>query len=170
MLGEEVMNQEKKFDFEHIDVKLYLALRKVTAEYQVVVNGPEFSGSGDWVMIKQCEDALEEFELSHGPLPDWAVARNWAYELVPGAQLMTKDGRVTGNAHILRCHPKESGLELRPLYDCITDAGSYIHGFSEAEIHNQFWIGDYVSDPQTLIARFGNHGEDYGVRQNDSVQ
>lgn len=145
-----------KFDFQNIDVKLYLAL-KACAECLGNVHEHE-----------QAVLALAEFELSHGPLPDWAIGRNWAYELVPGAQLMTKDGRITGNAHVLRL-TERSGISYREtLYDCITDAGSYMSSMSEREIEHQYWIGDFISDPKTLIARFGTHGEDYGLPQGDS--
>lgn len=161
----------KNFDFENIDVKLYLALKALAADYR---SGAE---SGDWGNVTQAPDyialmekadlAIEEFELYNGPLPEWAIARNWGYELVPGAQLMTKDGRRTGNAHILRQrqYPTAPGAPVHYVYDCITDAGSYIQSFSESEILEAYWIGDYISEPHTLIARFGNHGEDYGLPQ-----
>lgn len=150
---------DKKFDFENIDVKLYLALRKVTADYQVVVNSPEFSGSGNWVMIKQCEDALEEFELSHGPLPEWAIGRNWDYSLVPGAQLCTKDGRRTGNAHIIKVVPPNTvGKVDVSLYHCLTDAGSaFVH--SEQELLGQFTIGEWISDPVRVLKDFDRNDE-----------
>lgn len=157
---------EKKYDFQNIDVKLYLALRTVLKEFQ------SLSDNGDAGNLRIEEDdwaqnaymALEEFELSHGPLPGWAIARNWDYSLVPGAQLCTKDGRRTGNAHILRV--KDGCLSTdNKLYDCITDAGSFIQGLSESEILESYYIGDWISDPKTLIARFGNHGEDYGLLQ-----
>ena len=144
-----------KFDFQNIDVKLYLAL-KACAECLGNVHERE-----------QAVLALAEFELSHGPLPEWAIGRNWDYSLQPGAQLMTKDGRVTGNAHVLRRWDRETLIGPDDLYDCITDAGSYIRGLSEKEIDHQYWVGDYISDPKTLIARFGNHGEDYGLPQGE---
>ena len=157
-----------KFDFQNIDAKLYLALKALLEDS---VTGWD---SGDWgkpdaeilQMHKAGELALAEFELSHGPLPEWAIGRNWGYELQPGAQLMTKDGRVTGNAHILRSRmwkSAEKGSFM--IYECITDAGSYISGLSESELEHQYWVGDFISDPKTLIARFGNHGEDYGLPQ-----
>lgn len=167
----------KKFDFENIDVKLYLALKAliVLAEEEaqsLVYLGREDDATQEAAnnaehLVEQAVLALEEFELFHGPLPDWAIARNWGYELVPGAQLMTKDGRRTGNAHILRQrqYPTIQGGPAHYVYDCITDAGSYIQSISESEILDGFWIGDYISQPETLISRFGNKDEDYGLPQ-----
>lgn len=171
------MSNEKKFDFENIDVKLYLALRALLPYAEAEQESLEAAARRDnddgcvteaekaSTGINNARWAIEEFELSHGPLPEWAVARNWGYELVPGAQLCTKDGRRTGNAHILRVREAPEHPNYTHLYDCITDAGSYIGSFSETEVLEQFHIGDWISDPKTLIARFGNHGEDYGLPQ-----
>lgn len=144
-----------KFDFQNIDVKLYLACVALLKPWG------EKQAQNHIAAEQQAILALAEFELSHGPLPDWAVGRNWDYSLVPGAQLCTKDGRKTGNAHVLRVDERclNSG---KSYFDCITDAGSYIHDLTEQELLEQFWVGDWISDPKTLIARFGNHGEDYG--------
>ena len=154
-----------KFDFQNIDVKLYLALKAVVNDLETY---PKLQKECvDDVFMENAVLALAEFELAAGPLPEWAIGRNWAYELQPGAQLMTKDGRVTGNAHVIRV--KEGGIirDGNPdlLYDCITDAGSYMGSMSERDINHQYWVGDFISDPKTLIARFGNHGEDYGLPQ-----
>lgn len=165
-----------KFDFQNIDVKLYLALKAVIhlaeAEVESLIQlgkqDPDTKVEADHAqsLFDQAVLALAEFELSHGPLPEWAIGRNWDYSLQPGAQLMTKDGRRTGNAHILRSRMWKSAEKGNfMIYECITDAGSYISGLSESELENQYWVGDYISDPKTLIARFGNHGEDYGLPQ-----
>ena len=172
-----------KFDFQNIDVKLYLALKGIIghaeneseALYNLAKQAPaedsdqirlEAERAGNRVEAAQL--ALAEFELSPGPLPEWAFGRNWSYDLQPGAQLCTKDGRRMGNAHVLRQHwegnPEFDG-NARMLYDCITDAGSYIHSMTENELTEAFYIGEWISDPKTLIARFGNHGEDYGLPQ-----
>lgn len=142
-----------KFDFQNIDIKLYLAL-KACAECL-----------GNVAEHEQAVLALAEFELSHGPLPEWAIGRNWDYSLQAGAQLMTKDGRVTGNAHVIRVRETPDDPHSTHLYDCITDAGSYMGSMSARHLEHQYWIGDYISDPKTLIARFGNHGEDYSPSQ-----
>ena len=141
-----------KFDFQNIDVKLYLALKFFVQQE-----------SEDSEHYQAGVLALAEFELSHGPLPEWAIGRNWSYDLQPGAQLMTKDGRVTGNAHVIRLTERSGISYSEKLYDCITDAGSYMGSMSERDINHQYWVGDFISDPKTLIARFGNHGEDYGL-------
>lgn len=147
-----------KFDFQNIDVKLYLALKAVVTEQKEFVadHGP-YSVNPENLL--KAELALAEFELSLGPLPEWAIARNWDYSLVPGAQLCTKDGRKTGNAHVLRV--RGSVVENLIVHECITDAGSFLT-LTEKEILDQFWVGDWISDPKTLIERFGVAGQDYG--------
>lgn len=154
------MSKEKKFDYQHMDVKLYLALRDLLSD--------KFSTAEEQDELEhRAKLAMEEFQLSRGQLPDWAIDWNWGYELVPGAQLLTKDGRRHGNAHILRVEGKAPDERIDP-YDerrfyCITDAGSCINALSAAELENSFWIGEWISDSKTLIARFGNHGDDYGT-------
>lgn len=167
-----------KFDFQNIDVKLYLALKAVLphaeneseALFDLAKQAPADEADGIRLEAERAGErvqaavlALAEFELSHGPLPEWAIGRNWSYDLQPGAQLCTKDGRRTGNAHVLRQYIKNVDLTETMLYDCITDAGSYIKSMSESELTGAFYIGEWISDPKTLIARFGNHGEDYGL-------
>lgn len=145
------MGTEKR-DFENLDVRMYLALKSVV---DAGCPAPVF---------EQVNSVMCDFEDSFGPIPDWAIRRNFAYELIPGTQLCTRDGRVTGNAHILRVIPLPMGRDDKTVvYACITDAGSYIKSMTEQELLNQFWVGDWISDPKTLIARFGNHGEDYGL-------
>lgn len=140
---------DEKFDFQNMDVKLYLALKdlRVAAMHMVP----------DDVMLK-AERALYEFQQSFGPIPDWAVDRNFAYELVPGAQLCTRDGRRTGNAHIVRVRETPDDAHYTHLYDCLTDAGSKFT-FSEQELETAFTIGDWISDPARIIKDFDRNGE-----------
>lgn len=149
---------EKKFDFENIDVKLYLALRSVVEELNGFKDnlGPF---AVDVEKLKNAELAMEEFELSHGGLPDWAVGRNWDYSLVPGAQLCTKDGRRTGNAHIITKGVMHSGNGeyIDNVYNCLTDVGSKFT-FTEVELLEAFTIGDWISDPKRVLKDFDRHG------------
>lgn len=156
-----------KFDFEHIDVDLYLALRELYGEMN--------SGwqSGDWgqpcketlTMLSKAESALQQFELNRGPLPDWAVNWNFKRELVPGAQLMTKDGRRMGNAHIVssesKAYPhlanKQNPYGEVTVYHCLTDAGSHFV-LNEEELRGSFWVGEFISTPDRIIADFDRHG------------
>lgn len=141
---------EKKFDFQNIDVKLYLALKAVM--------NPLSDAKQGQLAEEQAMLALEEFELSHGPLPDWVVGRNWDYSLVPGAQLCTKDGRRTGNAHIIKTEVVQYGDQPEVLiYHCITDAGNQL-AFSEPEILEAFTIGDWISDPKRVLKDLDRHG------------
>jgi hypothetical protein len=95
---------------------------------------------------------MEEFELSHGPLPEWAIGRNWLHFLVPGAQLLTKDGRKVGNAHIVQVYSGHPDLQADTFY-CLTDAGSEMT-LTEREIRSLFHVGDWLSDPSLLTQRF----------------
>ena len=97
--------------------------------------------------------ALEE-ECFGGPMPSWAIGHSGG-EWVVGAQLATRDGRITGNAHILAVHLHE----LHPGYDelmytCITDAGNYIHR-TLGEMKSGFYEPTWVSNTEDIIKRFG---------------
>ena len=149
---------EKKFDFENIDVKLYLALRSVVEELNGFKDnlGPF---AVDAEKLKNAELAMKEFEISQGPLPDWAVSKNWLHELVPGAQLCTKDGRRVGNAYIVSIYlaAPSAGGPNNPYFVCLTDAGSTFT-MSEPEVMDAFTIGDWISDPARIIKDFDRHG------------
>ena len=80
---------EQKFDFQNIDLKLYLALRNICKDYLSLcedAGGVMDSPPKEYV---DAQLALAEFELSHGPLPNWAIARNWDYSLVAAAPAQT---------------------------------------------------------------------------------
>lgn len=145
----------EKFDFQNMDVKLYLALKALTAAY--ITDTEDSSGSPQWEIVKAAERAMYEFTQSYGPIPDWAVDRNWAYELVPGAQLLTKDGRKTGNAHIVRI-PNKPTPDCETYYHCLTDAGNQMR-LSAEELEGMFHIGDWISDPARVIRDFDRNGE-----------
>ena len=137
------------FDFQHMDIKLYLALRNL-------LNANPRGVEKD--LTDAAKMAVEEFELHLGPMPEWAIGRNWDYSLVPGAQLCTKDGRHIGNAHIIRHGPGiAAGPVHIPTFECLTDAGQKFH-FTEREIESEFYIGDWVSDPKEVVKKFDRQG------------
>jgi hypothetical protein len=161
----------EKFDFQNMDVKLYLALQAVLplaeAEFGTLEDGncvPEATKAA--TLINAARLAMCEFEAHVGPIPDWAIARNWDYSLVPGAQLCTRDGRRTGNAHIIQRVVKEVPATAdrnnpygeQTYYECLTDAGSKFT-FTEQEIETAFTVGDWISDPARVLNDFDRNGE-----------
>lgn len=141
-----------KFDFEHIDVDLYLALKELLTESTASLTTSQRQA----YVEEQAKRAMEQFELSRGPLPDWAIDWNFKHSLVTGAQLMTKDGRRMGNAHIVYT-PNKSIPECETYYLCLTDAGSEFR-LSAQEIHAAFWVGEFISDPKRIVADFDRYG------------
>lgn len=149
---------DEKFDFQNMDVKLYLALKAVLT--------PCKTQNAALDIEKQAKRAMYEFEQSFGPIPDWAVARNFGYELVEGAQLCTRDGRRIGNAHIIRVNLvpiPEHACRTNPYgetyqFECLTDAGSKFT-FSASEVEGAFTIGDWISDPERVLRDFDRNGE-----------
>lgn len=149
-----------KYDFENLDVSLYLALRELMSPTYHPMSA-DLQGE----IEQRARDALTAFELSRGPLPDWASDWNWNRALVVGAQLMTKDGRRMGNAHIVKTTVVESPAKVCPsnpygevtYYECITDAGSNFT-LSAEEINEAFWIGDFLSTPERIIKDFDREG------------
>lgn len=86
------------------------------------------------------------------PLPDWALCENEHQVLVPGTQLATKDGRLTGNAHIICTRNAKWDSEVR-IYECLTDAGNKIT-MTESELRNQFHIGPFISHVDDVLDKF----------------
>lgn len=154
------MPEEKKFDFQNIDTKLYIALRNLTKDWVAIAEDAGNRNASDDPDYHAAMLAMEEFELSHGPIPDWAVARNWDYSLVPGAQLCTRDGRRMGNAHIISRESKDYGVPTGSIevFHCLTDAGAKFT-FTEPELLSAFHVGDWISDPQRVIKDFDRNGE-----------
>lgn len=140
-----------KYDFENLDVALYLALRAVMSPSFTPLNAEKQEE-----VEQEARNALTAFELSRGPLPEWAADWNWNRSLVKGAQLMTKDGRRMGNAHIVKTCTSDPQGEF-VLYECITDAGSTFTLTAE-EIHNAFWVGEFLSTPERIIKDFDRNG------------
>lgn len=86
-------------------------------------------------------------------VPDWAISADDAGTLVVGRQLCTRDGRRCGNAHILEVTP--NGISGLTWYRVITDAGTLMN-LAQSEVHELFHIGLYISDPVSVVKRFGD--------------
>lgn len=136
----------EKFDFQNMDIKLFMALKELHASAMHMVPHQ---------VSEKAESALAEFETSLGPLPEWAIARNWDYSLVVGAQLLTRDGRQHGNAHII--HIDDAGNHGDVFY-LLTDAGNPLQR-SEPELLASFYIGDFISKVDYVLDSFdrNNH-------------
>lgn len=88
--------------------------------------------------------------LVRSQLPDWAIRR--AAGLEEGAQLPTRDGRITGNAHIVRIGPPRRGM-LGLRYLILTDAGNTFI-MSEPELTSRYYPPEFVADVQDIINKF----------------
>lgn len=89
-------------------------------------------------------------ELVKLHLPEWAIKRAAGLEL--GAQLPTRDGRKTGNAHIIRISPAPRG-RMGLHYLILTDAGnSFV--MTEPEISTQYYPPEFVGDVDDIIRKF----------------
>jgi hypothetical protein len=83
-------------------------------------------------------------------LPEWATARASGLEL--GAMLPTRDGRRTGNAHIIRISPAPKG-RMGLQYLILTDAGNTFV-MSEPEILSQYYPPQWVADVNETVKKF----------------
>lgn len=92
---------------------------------------------------------MQEEEYFDGPLPHWANGHSGGQYLV-GAQLPTRDGRRTGNAHIIESNLDSNGCEI---FTCITDAGNQIE-MTERELITQFHEPTWMSDVDEILAYF----------------
>lgn len=93
-------------------------------------------------------------------LPEWAIGKT-SGEYVLGAQLCTRDGRRTGNAHIVG-FDGVNGLTLNDvtyvIYIVLTDAGNVIK-LIRPELESMFYPPQWVSDVNTVIRKFGSTEE-----------
>lgn len=94
---------------------------------------------------REVEDCLNQ------PLPDWATGLAHG-RLCLGAQLCTRDGRRTGNAHIIQiAGPRKGYSDSR--YLVMTDAGNTFV-MSAVEIRTAYYDPYYFSDVKDIIAKF----------------
>ena len=85
------------------------------------------------------------------PLPDWATGLAYGVMML-GAQLCTRDGRRTGNAHIIQiAKPRAGCTDAR--YLVLTDAGNT---FILNDVELRTWYHDprYYSEVKDIIAKF----------------
>jgi hypothetical protein len=137
---EEEAKSLPKYSFLNLDVRLYRALLTLAKEYKGIADSGD---GGSWRAEDQPEyiqavAILEEFKAQIPPLPEWASDLNTEMGLVTNAQLLTRDGRKHGNARITGSY-----LSNQTYYIIQTEAGN-VMTFSEKEVHNGFWIGDYI--------------------------
>ena len=88
-------------------------------------------------------------EIEIYPLPDWAERLNQDKELIPGTQLMTKNGMRIGNARIVAVEWQE---QLGYVFTCRSDMGNQFR-YTVRELHAQFEIGPYILKEEELTAR-----------------
>lgn len=96
------------------------------------------------------EDYDEQFKRE--VLPEWADRYDPSGTLELHRQLCTKDGRRLGNAFITKIgFTLASIADFKPeaCYTVLTDAGSEIR-MIESEIHEYFYIGEYISKAYTI--------------------
>ena len=88
-------------------------------------------------------------EIEIYPLPDWAERLNQDKELIPGTQLMTKNGMRIGNARIVAVDWQE---QLGYVFTCRSDMGNQFR-YTVRELHEQFTVGPYILKQSELTAR-----------------
>lgn len=94
---------------------------------------------------------MTQEEMDRGPMPEWAIGTANG-ELVLGAQLPTKDGRICGNGHIVNITPVDAyGGEN--VHHILTDAGSTME-LTAREVRELFHKPTWVSDVQEVKRKF----------------
>lgn len=89
------------------------------------------------------DDYDEQFKRE--VLPDWAERYDPSGTIEPRRQLCTKDGRRIGNAYVIEL----VGYVHGDVWSVLTDAGNKIN-MMEVEIRGAFYIGEYISKPNTI--------------------
>lgn len=134
-----------------VDAKLYVALHNLLehAEYletRLDDHGVDYTVRGD--LTGAAREAMKEYEMWLGPIPEWATGWNHGRQIVLGAQLYTKDGSRIGNAHIVNI---DVGLGV--YIDVLTDAGNYCQ-FTNGEVQSMFTVGKFISSVESIKQRF----------------
>lgn len=164
----EFLGQRKpveKRDFENLDTRLYLSLKKIMNGYVELcedAGGRDIEKSHGYLSTMQ---VLKDFEDSHGPIPEWAIARNFGLELTLGAQLFTKNGRRSGNGwlvNIMDVIKAEIADKNNPygeieVYTVLTEDGSYMR-MTKQELEAQFEVGDWICTLDRIASEFDRHG------------
>lgn len=160
----------EKWDFENLDVRLYLHLKKLLpyaeAEYESLNAASRRDNDEDCNVeaeklrnfIDDAEKTMRDFNASFGPVPDWATERNHGRELVAGAQLFTKNGRRCGNGWIVETDYIAAGPVAVPVFKILTDAGSFMQ-LTEKELEDAFEVGDWISTRERIIRDFDRNKE-----------
>lgn len=152
-------------DFENLDVRLYLALKKIMNGYLELcedAGGRDIEKSHEYLSTMQ---VLKDFEDSHGPIPESATARNFGLELTLGAQLFTKNGSRSGNGWLVKIDTqgdmerstRENPYGAYTVYTVLTDAGSSMT-MTEQELESQFEVGDWICTLDHIASEFDRHG------------
>jgi len=95
-------------------------------------------------------DSQLDHDVYEFPLPHWAIGYSRG-EYVIGSHLQTRDGRRTGNAHIIEV---SLNPELGDLYRCLTDAGNEMT-LTEQSLRDQFYPPCWVADVDEVKRKFG---------------
>mgnify|MGYP003407547060 CR=1 FL=1 len=131
---------EDKFNFNNVERDLYKALVSVLEFAKQMAD--QASMDSDQQEFVEAQFALDQYEWSLGPLPDWASARNLKGELVQCAQLYTKNGRRNGNGVVaFITTPPSADCEV--YYHVITDSGNELR-LSIQELIELFEVGDFI--------------------------
>lgn len=83
---------------------------------------------------------LNQEEEEEYPLPDWAARKAMPGVLLAMQQLLTKDGRRSGNATVVGIYDQINGLDV---YTVVTDANNWLK-LTLAEINELYWEGSYI--------------------------
>lgn len=161
-----IADLQEQRDFECLDVRLYLALKELTARVDFGLSDGELHKGNFEGNTEAAHQIMRDFEDSHGPLPDWAIARNFGLEYVLGTQLFTRDGRRHGNAWLVsvtnevdaKIADRENPFGEWTSYTVLTEAGSLISKMTQQELETAFWAGDWICTLDRIAERFDHDG------------
>lgn len=131
------------------DRMMYLTLHgllDVIVNQDVISHLPGSTARLMYPLREYAADALQQYELEMGPLPDWASAHNISGEPVLYAQLYTFNGRQRGNGMIY--HVSHSGKT----FGVITDMGN-TSTLNREELLNIYEIGDFILNEEGYLKR-----------------
>jgi len=134
-----------------VDARLYVALHNLKEYVETLENALDNEGAPYTMradLSAAATEAMIEYELWLGPIPDWASGWNHDRQVKIGAQLYTKNGAQIGNAHVV-----DIDVGLGVYITILTDAGNYCE-FTNGDIDSMFTVGKFISTVESIKQRF----------------
>lgn len=144
--------------------RMYLIIKDMVEPWEAMTEqgciegGVKYDPANDAELV-EAKALIAEFEADLGPIPDWAICKNFGNQYITGAQLFTTNGRRSGNGWLVEIRQVDDTLypgKTLTQYVVLTDAGSRMT-LTKRELEIAFDAGDWICSPERIIKDFDRH-------------